>query len=821
MGWLRNILGGSAPKSAQLAVLKEIQAKFSVFRALLDQHNKVIKNISRLEERLQNRRQIDMQSVRAEFAGIQDGVGEIIDRMIELGGPKYATLRSRFDAIAKDVGSLLPRARPVEKDEFIIPFFRLNKDRAFSVGAKNANLGEMKSVIGLPVPDGFAISAWAYKYFIETNRLQERINRLFAQVHIRRYEDMAVISDEIREMVILREIPEDLASAIYAAFDDLAARHPDSRFALRSSAMGEDTSFTFAGQYLSFLNVRRDKLLARYKEILASKFTPSAIYYLLSHALYEADLAMGAACMELVDASASGVVYTRDPVNPSGSYILMNSIFGLGSYLVEGVLTPDVFHVSRENKEITFSRLAHKPVKLTASQEGVMEAPVPESDREKPSLNEEQLSLLAEYALKIEKHYGEPQDIEWAADQAGRIFLIQTRPLKIPKPRPVIPVPEEMRAKILLDSGVTICPGAGAGPVFHISSLSDLDKVPSGVVLVAPNPSPALVTVMHKIVALITLVGGSASHMATLAREYSLPTIAGIPKAANLAPNRTITVDATNGKIYDGDFPEWVSAQKEAPEAPENGTLDKSAEEIIERITHLTAIHPNDPNFTAENCHSMQDIARFIHQKSMEEMFSSFRKTSHKDYIGLRLKTKIPLLINIIYLDRDYMGNRKKKWVAEDEIESLPMNALWGGILEEGWPSRPAPSDLKGFLAVVGSNITEGNQPEFSENSYAFLSKEYMLLSLRMGYHFQTIEAMATDEPGKNYVRMQFKLGHGGHGNPPIALAILREPDDMGGVHVGERVQQVLGHIRNRAAGVFLLESSDVWRGCPLRGVPG
>lgn len=747
----------------RLQILKEIQEKFSLFRALLDEHNHVLKNISRLEEKLQNRRQIVIQSLRGEFAEIQDGVGEIIDKMIELGGSKYATLQVQFAMIVRELESQFPKINPPEKDDFIIPFAGLGKERAFSVGAKNANLGEMKSRIGLPVPDGFAISAWAYKYFLDVNLLQDKIARLLSQIRIRRYRDLEIVSEEMQELVTTRSVPEDLANAIYSAFDDLLSRYPGSRFALRSSAIGEDTSFTFAGQYVTFLNVSREALLDRYRQILASKFTPSAIYYLFRHSLSELDLAMGAVCMQLVDASSSGVAYSRNPVNVEGdSYVVINSIFGLGSYLVEGVLTPDVFHVSKDKgfkPFVLFSRIAKKPVKLAVAQDGVGEQPVAEADREKPSLNEDQLRLLAEYAVRIEEHYGEPQDIEWAVDQSGKLFLIQTRPLKIVEPRAQIPAPEEMRAKVLLEGGVTICPGAGAGPVFHISSLSDLERVPLGAVLVAPNPTPSLVTVMHKIKALITLVGGAASHLATLAREMSLPTIAGLPKAASLPLNQEVTVDATGCVIYDGNFPEWVAAQKVAPKIEEQGELTELAVNIIEKITHLNTIHPNDPNFTAENCGSLHDIARFIHQKSMEEMFSTFKRTSHKEHIGMRLKTKIPLLINIIHLDRDYFSSQNKKWIAEDAIESLPMKALWGGILMEGWPASPQVSDLKGFLAVVGSNIQEGHLPEFSEDSYAFLSGEYMLLNLRMGYHFQTIEAMATPEPGKNYVRMQFKLG--------------------------------------------------------------
>lgn len=756
MTWLRTILGRS--KAQRLAVLEQVQAKFAVFQALLDRHNQVLKIVSRVEEKHQRRDMSSLQTLWDDLVQIEEGVQDIIERMIELGGQSYTPLRARFASILHDIESHLPAIEPVVKDDFVIPFSQLDRCRAASVGSKNAHLGEMKS-IGVPVPDGFAISAWAYVHFVETNRMHDRIAKLLENIRIRRYEDLEIISEDIREMVHLRSVPEDLAAAIYAAFDELAARSRRRSFALRSSAVWEDTSFTFAGQYVTFLNVHRDVLLDRYKDILASKFTPSAISYLLRHSLSELDLAMGVVCMEMVDSVASGVVYTRDPLNPGSDSVLVNSIFGLGAYLVEGRLTPDVFQVARDTKKVTFSRIAVKPLQLVMQEEGgVAEQAVPEEQRERPSLSEEQLALLADYALRVEEHYREPQDIEWALDRSGEIFLLQTRSLTFPRKCRAPLIPEEALSSIILQGGTPICAGVGAGPVFPLDSAGELSEVPPGSVLVAPYPSPKLVAVMDKVSALITLVGGSASHLATLARELSLPTITNMPEAAQLSRGREVTVDAGSGVIYDGSHPEWAGAEEKpasGSESPVQGMIDR----ILDRITHIEIVQPGDPNFTPENCRSMHDILRYIHQKAMEEIFTSLKKTSHKEDIALRLKTKIPLLINIIYLDRDYLENHSSRWVPEDRIESLPMNALWQGILEEGWPERARPADLKGFIAVIGSDISERQPIEFSENSYAFLSKEYMLLNLRMGYHFSTIEALVTPEPEKNYIRMQFKLG--------------------------------------------------------------
>jgi pyruvate,water dikinase len=747
-------------KEKRLSILKDVQEKFSLFQEILESHNQALRVMSQLEERHQKGRLEGFHSVWEYFVRIQEGVRVTIERMIKLGGDEYLPLRDRFIAIMKDIEGLLPGGRPTLKDDYVIPFSSLDKTRIASVGSKAANLGELKSKLGLPVPDGFAISAWAYEHFIDTNQLHERIKSLLADVRIRGYEDLEVVGDDIRELVEFRSVPADLADAIYAGFDELSTRSKEARFALRSSAVEEDTSFSFAGQYVTFLNVNRDVLLDRYKQILGSKFTPSAISYLLRHSLSEMELGMGVICMEMVDSVASGVVYTKDPVNPSGGYLLVNSIFGLGSYLVEGVLTPDIFHVVRDDGKVIFSQVARKPVKLVMRAEGgVEELSVPEDDQTRPSINEEHLRRLAEFALTLEQHYGEPQDIEWAMNKNGELFLLQTRPLKVLKPKIEICFPDGFTPTILAEGGTPVCFGVGTGPIHHISSIEDIDSVPKGAILVTPNPSPKLVAVMDRINALVTLVGGAASHLATLARELSVPTIAGLSSALDIPQGQEVTVDASDGKIYDGNHPECIPEQEE--EGVSSSLGSKLAAEVLNRfiaqITHLSLIHPGEEGFFIENCSTMHDILRYIHQKSMEEMFSTLTKTSHKDHIGLRLKTKIPLLINIIYLDKDFMGN--KRWLPEDEIDSLPMKALWGGILQEGWPSRPVPADLKGFLAVVGTDIKGERQPEFSENSYAFLSKEYMLLNLRMGYHFSTIEALVTPAPEKNYIRMQFKLG--------------------------------------------------------------
>lgn len=759
MSWLANIFGKI--KGEPASCLKDIREKFSSFLIILNANNKVLALISDMEEKSQGEYLFDVNYIRGAIEKIQLGVEKIIEEMIKLGGKKYVILRDKYFHINKEIEAILSGQQEIEPDEYIIPFERLGRDRIFSVGGKNAQLGELMSRLQVPVPNGFAITAWAYKRFIEENNLQERITTLINSVDIKNYKDLERVSVQIQDLVRQAEIPSDLENSIIKEIQELRKKKQISGFSLRSSAIGEDSLLSFAGQYATYLNVRARDIPTRYRDVLAGKFTPKAIYYLLSHSLAESDLAMSVGCVEMIDASASGVIYTKDPVHPEDDSLIINSIFGLGKYLVDGTLTPDEFRVSRSDMSITSKLIASKPVRMVMREDGgTVDEPVPFSEQKRPSLTEEQVKILAEYALRIEKHYGVPQDIEWAIDRDGRAFFLQTRPLRIIKSHASLSVPDTSTFKVLVKGGVTASPGAGIGPIYFAESSADLPEVPEGAVLVAPHPFPGIITVMDKIHALVTEVGGVASHMATIAREYRLPTLVGLNPGGRtlfevLREKQLVTVDATAGFIYEGIHEEIIQAREPDSEFFEDSPVYSLLSRVLDKVSPLNLINPASPDFTAQNCRTYHDITRFIHQKSMEEMFLGVEGLKHKEEIGCRLKSDIPLQVFTIYIDRE---EPKKKWLDESEIDSEPMRAFWAGVKKEGWPSTP-PANVKGFISVMASTMGQGERPSFSESSFAVLSKEYMVLSLKMGFHFSTVEALCAEEPTKNYIRMQYKDG--------------------------------------------------------------
>jgi pyruvate,water dikinase len=259
--------------------------------------------------------------------------------------------------------------------------------------------------------------------------------------------------------------------------------------------------------------------------------------------------------------------------------------------------------------------------------------------------------------------------------------------------------------------------------------------------------------------AIVTEVGGVASHMATLAREYRVPTLAGVEKATALPEGERVTVDATGGSIYAGEHPELVEARRPETELFEDIAIFDLLERVLRKIVPLNLLHPSAPEFRAKGCRTLHDITRFAHQKAMEEMFSGAAEAGRRRRIGLRLQTPIPLEVRLIDIDGSPARQDRRRKIALDDVTSAPFRAFWRGVEEQGWPAHARPVNLTGFVSVVTTKMGTASREDFAEASFALVSAQYMLLSLHLGYHFTTFESMCTPEPSKNYVRMQFKGG--------------------------------------------------------------
>lgn len=741
--------------------ISQIQRNFDSFLRLLDCNNETLRLINELEEKSSGEYLFDMEFIKSNLEKLDEYVGEIVDRLNEIGDDHYGNLREAFDRIRSIVHATLPGDEEIKPDAGVIPFGELNISHLAQVGSKSANLGEMKNRLQLPVPDGFAVTANGWRAFMEFNELQEKIRSKLDALDLK---DLGMLTDtsrSIQELIKSSEIPPDLALKVEKAAQAVSGGDAES-YSVRSSALGEDTQFSFAGQYASYLNVSAAQILDSYRSVVASQFTPGAMYYYLCQGLREKELAMSVACMQMIDASAAGVIYTTNPVDPDKPVLIVNAVWGLGKFVVDGTLTPDSFHVSKETLDVIAEEVAEKGIQLvTDGGGGVVEAAVPQGDRMKPSLTAEQIRILGEFAVKIENHYGEPQDIEWVIDRDGRTFLMQSRPLRVYREEKSDVEIDLSGHRVLLEGGVTAASGAGGGKVFSLLNEEDLHGCPDGAVIVSRTPFPALTTVMNRVNAIVTEVGAITGHMATVAREFRIPTLMDVSGALELLPNgREVTVDAHTTKVYEGIIDDLISQRAPDENIFEDTALFVTLERMLKNIVPLNLLSPRSPDFTPENCHTYHDITRFAHQRALDEIFKVTEGGKESARSAPLLKTSIPLRINILTVDEEHQELNRRERIEEDDIPSLPLRAFWEGLKSAGWP-HPPPVSAKGFVSVLATSAAGGNKSRasFSENSFALVSEEYMNFSIRMGYHFSTIESLCSDVAEKNYIRMKFQSG--------------------------------------------------------------
>ncbi|MHC1742506.1 MAG: PEP/pyruvate-binding domain-containing protein [Syntrophobacteraceae bacterium] len=750
--------------------------KYEHFKQLLDSNAEMSKIIADIEEKLQGRYVFGMAYVRSQSARAVFYALRMVQSLNALSANRYLRLVETVEKLNLSIKEELDRRKETEIKDWILPYERLTKEMVDVVGGKNANLGEVRNRVSLPIPEGFAITTNAYEHFLQANDLIDEINLKKMQLAPEDPESVTSVSEDIQRLIITAPVPDELARAILAAYDAMRARILERRgdgfsghVSLRSSAIGEDSELSFAGQYLSMLNVPRERLVQTYKFIIASLFTPRAISYRLNKGIRDEDIAMSVACLEMVDSVASGVMYSRHPFDAAKDQILINAVWGLGPYAVDGIITPDSFTVSRgEVPTITETRVSPKHARLVSNPEGgLTEAAVPDAEREAPCLSEDQVLELARWAVVLENHYDTPQDTEWALDPAGNLLLLQTRPLKldcVEEAEQTICVIDTSRYPVLIESAAVASPGIGAGPAYLVQSDDDLAGFPEGAVLIAKHSSPKFVVVMQKAQAIVADSGSVTGHMASLSREFGVPTLLDARQAMKTIPSGTeITVDAFSGKIYEGTVPELISLQVVRRSDMEGTPVLETLKRIATRIVPLRLFDPKSPEFIPENCKSLHDVMRFVHESSYAEMFQISDAVTEGEGHAMKLDAPLPIDLRVIDLGGGIVNARPDaRKVKEKQIASAPFRALLKGMLhEELRYMKPRPVELRGFLSVMGEQMftnVHGTE-RFGDRSYAIISDKYINFSSRVGYHYGILDAYCGLTMNKNYVSFSFKGG--------------------------------------------------------------
>jgi pyruvate,water dikinase len=306
---------------------------------------------------------------------------------------------------------------------------------------------------------------------------------------------------------------------------------------------------------------------------------------------------------------------------------------------------------------------------------------------------------------------------------------------------------------------VIACKGVGSGKAFILKDEESLKDFPEGAVLVARHTSPKFVTVMHKASAIITDVGSATGHMASLSREYQVPSILDTEVATSvIRDGQEITVDAINCNIYEGRVNELLEYVRKKREPFKETHLFKTLEKVLKWVVPLILIDPESENFRQECCKTFHDITRFAHETAMQEMFSVGEEHDVEGTRTVDLSAGIPINVRMIDIEGGIKENVRK--AAFEDVLSIPFSALLRGMRSMKWPV-PRPADAKGFLGMTAhtASVPEEQLSEIEKKSFSIVSRNYVNFSVRLGYHFSMIEAYVSDNLNDNYIKFFFKGG--------------------------------------------------------------
>ena len=436
----------------------------------------------------------------------------------------------------------------------------IGKDDIPLVGGKGANLGEMIG-IGLPVPPAFVVSAPAFHRFLTEAGVAEKVFADLKSLDVEDPKALREVSERAREAVLKAKMPDKLAQQIREAYRSLgkSEKTENALVAVRSSATAEDLpEASFAGQQDTYLNVRgEDMLLEHVQRCWASLYTPRAIYYRVKHDFPHEKVAIAVVVQVMVDATKAGVMFTRHP-STGNDVTVIEAAWGLGEGVVSGHVTPDFYEVAPDGRVLTARVASKETMYVRGKNDRTVVEPVPGAKKTQRVLSDEELKQLNSLGRAIEKHYGAPQDIEWAISQNGTLNVLQARPITTLKGKTgasgaaSAPQTESGTGGTLL-TGLGASPGVAAGKVALLKDTEDMEKVKMGDILVTTMTTPDMVPAMKRAAAIVTDEGGMTCHAAIVSRELGVPAIVGTKTATKLLKDGLlITVDGEKGHVMEG-----------------------------------------------------------------------------------------------------------------------------------------------------------------------------------------------------------------------------------------------------------------------------
>ena len=471
------------------------------------------------------------------------------------------------------------------KNQFVIWFKDLrNKDIA-RVGGKNASLGEMYSQLtkkGVNIPNGFATTAYAYRYFLKEAGIRKRIREILKDLNTHNIDNLRKRGAAVRRTILEAEFPQALRQEMIKAYRVLEKKYGKNvDVAVRSSATAEDLpDASFAGQQETFLNIRGvinlEKAVHR---CIASLFTDRAISYRVDKGFDHFNIALSVGVQKMIraDKASSGVMFSIDTESGFSNAVLINSIYGLGENIVQGKVTPDEFYVfkptlAKGHKAIISKSLGRKHLRMVYTNKGarpVKDVRVSLKDQHKFSISDKEILQLAKWAVIIENHYKKPEDMEWAKDGFdGKLYIVQARPETVQSlkdPNVLVEYKLQSKGKVLT-IGASVGARIGQGKARIIKDINEIKKLKKGEVLVTEMTDPDWEPIMKIAAAIVTNSGGRTCHAAIVSRELGIPCVVGTQIGTQIIKTgQNVTVSCAEGEqgvVYEGLLPFKIARHK-------------------------------------------------------------------------------------------------------------------------------------------------------------------------------------------------------------------------------------------------------------------
>ncbi|OGM30707.1 phosphoenolpyruvate synthase [Candidatus Woesebacteria bacterium RIFCSPHIGHO2_02_FULL_42_20] len=437
-------------------------------------------------------------------------------------------------------------------------FSRLGKSDTEIVGGKGANLGEMTKA-GFPVPPGFCVTVTAYDMFLAENDISEGIYQILGKINVENTDELTSATASIQRLIKSSPVPKEVAHEVVKHYKKLSGVFQHALVAVRSSATAEDMPGTsFAGQQATFLNVKGEaNLMEAVRGCWASLFTARSVYYRVQNKIPHTKVKIAVVVQKMVQSQVSGVMFTVDPVTNAKDRIVIEAVWGLGEYIVQGAVIPDHFVVQKDTYDILSKEISNQKVQLIRVGTDTKEQAVPSAKIDLQKITDAEVVKLAKYAQALQKHYYYPQDIEWAKE-TGKLYIVQTRPIttlsqKSKTESQKFGGGEVKTSTTPILTGAGASPGIATGVVRIVKNPKEINKVASGDILVAPMTSPDFVPAMKKAMGIVTDEGGQTSHAAIVSRELGVPCVVGTKEATKkLKDGDVVTVDGRAGYVYAG-----------------------------------------------------------------------------------------------------------------------------------------------------------------------------------------------------------------------------------------------------------------------------